>query len=110
MNWHAANFMQTEKLKKQKAIANFVEKWSKVESTVKDASGIEDNNVSFFDILHEIADLGKLASSTIDKLHDLRKLRNDVMHNPDNINQKQLDKSLKDLASVKTALDNNLKK
>ena len=100
MRWNVPNRVQSEKLKKQKSIANFVDKWSKVESSVKKASGIEDKTSSFTKALEVLIDIGSLAATTINKLFKLRDFRNQVVHEPNSVELKELDKSLKDLSSV----------
>jgi|APSaa5957512622_1039677.scaffolds.fasta_scaffold269511_1 uncharacterized protein YutE (UPF0331/DUF86 family) len=100
------------KLKKplRQTVGDFVKKWADVESSVKDASGIKEHGFSFLDALKAIGGSGKLASDTINKLHELRKFRNDVVHDPDSVSQKELGQSLKELSAVKKEISNKLGK
>ena len=99
------------KLKKplRQTVGDFVKKWSVVESSVRDSSGVDDTRVDFIGILAVIAEIGKLASATIGKLHKLRQFRNKVVHDPDSIGQKELGQSLKDLSAVKKEIATKLK-
>ncbi len=71
----------------------------------RDISSVADKINAVATVLTSIAVIGELAISAIKKLHKWRLSRKKVVRNPNSVDQKELNQSLKDLSSVKKETD-----